>query len=495
MSGEIKLIKVNNLINYYENPRHGIAKDELDTLKKLFNAVGVQFMLNLATDIQENGLLGNQQIVVVYSEVMSKYVVYEGNRRIAVIKLLLNPERFNFLGKTVIEKVKKIRKQGRIPEEINCYVTDEEEALFIMERLHSGEDKGRGTKQWTSREKEVFQVRRNHVKKISYLIDLYTKKYFKNFEITTVLPFTTIQRIFNNREIKKVIGLDSNDELSFTKDKVQLVLDASKWIKSEAERTNIAVTRMFNKARAIEDILVPWIEEYKQHTSERSNSFSNKETSSEIAISENGNAIEGAKSISPVSNLNDKDSLRDTNKEKKHESLVPSQNQPKNPRSAGNVNTPYFFQGLNFDNLDPNDPETHGVIQICKELEVLSRRRLVETFPLAATFLIRSLIEQTIIYYSKKHKIQGQDKFIWEDISRDSNKLSRIIERYKKGLPNYITDSGMRQYFMDLFGNYENNVDPLNWVVHRPSEYQLGSTKLIELPRNGLLSLINYMLS
>ena len=109
-------------------------------------------------------------------------------------------------------------------------------------------------------------------------------------------------------------------------------------------------------------------------------------------------------------------------------------------------------------------------------------------------FLVRSIIEQSIIYYSKKHYIQGQNKLIWEKI-KDIGKLSKIIENYKRNLPNYITDTTMRQYFTNLFGNYEDNVDPLNWVVHRPAEFQLDSSTLVELPRKGLLTLINFLLS
>lgn len=62
-------------------------------------------------------------------------------------------------------------------------------------------------------------------------------------------------------------------------------------------------------------------------------------------------------------------------------------------------------------------------------------------------------------------------------------------------MPNYITNEEMRQYFTLLFGNYEDNVDPLNWVVHRPAEFQLDSLTLIELPKKGLLTLLNYMIS
>ena len=112
MAGAIQALKISELVNYYENPRHAIGSSEEDTLKKLFDAVGIQYMLNLAEDVQRNGLLGNQQIVVVYSETIHKYVVYEGNRRVAAIKLLLAPEHFGFLDRATIEKAKKIRQQG-----------------------------------------------------------------------------------------------------------------------------------------------------------------------------------------------------------------------------------------------------------------------------------------------------------------------------------------------------------------------------------------------
>ena len=106
--------------------------------------------------------------------------------------------------------------------------------------------------------------------------------------------------------------------------------------------------------------------------------------------------------------------------------------------------------------------------------------------------MLRQLTIELIVY-SKKHKIQGQEKYIWENI-KDISKLSKIIENYNKNLPNYIDNSEMRQYFTNLFGNYQTNLDPLNWVVHRPSEFQLDSKSLIDLPRKGLLALINYFM-
>lgn len=480
MSGEIQSIKVRDLVNYDENPRHAVASGEKDTLKKLFEAVGTQYMLNLAEDIQANGLLGNQQIVVVPMQGEHRYIVYEGNRRVAAIKLLLNADEFDFLEKATLDKVKQLSENATIPDELNCYVTDKEEAFFIMERLHSGEDKGRGTKQWTSREKEVFKVRQNHEKKLSYLIDVYVKRYFDGLDITAILPFTTIERIFNNREVKKRIGLDVADESTFTFSRMQLVIDASEWVAQEAKSSGLAVTRLFNKAREIEDKVLPWLDTYMVGKDVDDNSAAEPPTGHD--------GDQGRKSISPTGSNNGSDAGQD--EISKGETDATSS---RGTLTGGTRNLPYFFQGLDYSALDPNNSDSHGVSSVCQELKYFSDRRLVSLCPIASAFLVRAIIEQTMIYYSKRHKIQAQEKLIWENI-KSMDKLSKIIENYKRNLTNYIDDKQMRNYFTALFDNYEDTVNPLNWVVHKPAEFRLDANALIELPRKGLLALINFML-
>lgn len=486
--GEIKKLKIKDLLNYFENPRHVIGTNEVDTLKKLFNSVGVQYMLNLADDIQKNGLLGNQQIVVVYSNDLKRYVVYEGNRRVAVLKLLLEPDKFSFLDVATKEKAQKISQKGNISEEISCYVTNEKDAFFIMERLHSGEDKGKGTKQWSAREKENFKVRMNHEKTLSYLVDFYVKKYFADLDITNILPFTTIERIFNNRVIKRKIGLDVSDEETFTKKRMQLVIDASKWVVKESENEGIAVTRLFNKAGTIEDKLLPWLSDYNTRLLNEEKENLTDEIGSDSQSK--GITITKAPKNDEIPITKNQDPLNVTD----IKSVKPAQNNI--ITTQGNTkNLPYFFQGLNYSNLLPSDVDSHGVAAICKELELFSEKKLVKYYPIATTFLVRAIIEQAIIYYSKKHTIQGSDQLIWSRVQKDSGKLSRIIDNYNKNLANYITDVKIRDYFNNLFKDYSANVDPLNWVIHRPAEFRLDANTLIELPRKGLLTVINYLLS
>ena len=460
MAGELRKIRINEIVNYYENPRHEIATTEKDTLKKLFESVGNHYMLNLAEDIANHGLLGNQQVVVVYSDEIEKYVVYEGNRRVAAIKMLISPSEFDFLDKSTRIKVEKMAEQLVVPnKEMLCYVTDEKEAFFIMERIHSGEDKGRGLKAWNAREKEAFRARQDDKKSISYLIDFYVKKYCDNFDITTIMPFTTIQRIFANREIKRRVGLDIADETTFTDEKMKLVVSVIKAVEESAKEVGIPTTRLYNRARDIEDKVLPIIDACRSREIKRDiPQVIKPEQSSRQEIS-----------VLHLPKVEVKNIIQDNQKESTTEKSslinIGSANgnsvvvEPHQVSIGGSKNLPYFFMGIDYSHLNPNDVDTHGIAEICKELQYFSERKLVDKLPIATVFLIRSAIEQSIIYYSKKHCIQGQNKLIWNNIENIS-KLSKIIENYNKNLPNYITDVGMRQYFTALFGDYEKNVEP-----------------------------------
>ena len=131
---------------------------------------------------------------------------------------------------------------------------------------------------------------------------------------------------------------------------------------------------------------------------------------------------------------------------------------------------------------------------MCRELQIMSERKLVGNMPMSAIFLTRTIIEQSLIFYAKKHKVQGQDKYIWKEIE-GIVKLSKIIDKYNRNLSNYITDSNMRDYFTKLFADYNETVNPMNWVVHRPTEYLPNTNDIIMLPQSGLLTIINFLIS
>lgn len=92
------------------------------------------------------------------------------------------------------------------------------------------------------------------------------------------------------------------------------------------------------------------------------------------------------------------------------------------------------------------------------------------------------------------------DKFnafmdVYKTYLEEAIEENSIINIYKRNLTNYITNQNMQEYFLDLFQDYDKEVNPLNWVVYRPEQYQLPAKDLIDLPRKGLLSLINFLIS
>ncbi|NKI20345.1 hypothetical protein HFN20_03690 [Paenibacillus dendritiformis] len=261
---EYKTVDISNILNYAENPRHDVGTNEIDTIKKLINKVGSQYMYNLAKDIYENGLMGSNLPTLVFNTEKRKYVVYEGNRRVACLKFLNNPEILNTIDRSLKQRVENlIKKETEVySTKIFCYVTNEEEALLIMERTHSGEDKGRGLKAWTPREQGVFQKRLKQKNSIALIIAELTEK-FLNEDITQKISYTTIQRFFNNREVKKALQLDGEDSSKISKEKIEFINYLIDKSIEESNQREVALTRLFNKAREIEDFFIPLIEEYQ----------------------------------------------------------------------------------------------------------------------------------------------------------------------------------------------------------------------------------------
>lgn len=263
-------VDISNILNYVENPRHDVGSGEMDTIKKLINKVGTQYMYNLAKDIYENGLLSPNLPTLVYDSKTKKYVVYEGNRRVACIKILENPNILTSIDKSLQQRIENLKRTetAKYSTKIHCYITNEEEALVIMERTHSGEDRGRGLKAWTAKEKGVFVNRIKNKASIELIIAELNSKYL-NEDITEKIGYTTIKRFFNNREVKKALQISGEDASNISKEKLILINYLIDKAIEEAQAQNKALTRLFNRAREIEDFFVPLIEALKSNTPDK----------------------------------------------------------------------------------------------------------------------------------------------------------------------------------------------------------------------------------
>ncbi|EDN6992588.1 hypothetical protein GVK07_15330, partial [Listeria monocytogenes] len=385
----VKYVEIEKIDNYIENPRHEVGLNELDTLKKLFDVSGYQNMINLAQDIYTNGLVNASLVTIVKLNNADRYTVYEGNRRVACIKLILHPEKFSFLPKNQIDRIKKMKSDT--PSKINlsqieCLITDEEDAFFIMRRIHSGEDKGRGLKSWNTKEQEIFKLRTNpkNSTSIAKIISDKYEEFFKE-DIQEEMAYTNIQRLFNNLEVRESLGIEKDNIDYFSCERLYLIKGVIEKVNQIAKIENLSISRKFNKRKIIEQIVIPIIEELKSKQLEskainsihieqknKSNKLSNskeQQTQNKEATSNNGISVR-----------------EDTGLKTEYKSIesISSTLKPKLPPKIGSGKL--LSSTMPFTNL------YHSNVRINTLVIEINQIRYKD-FRLATQFLLRSLME------------------------------------------------------------------------------------------------------
>lgn len=212
---KIHEVGVDDLLIWSDNPRNGFISSapkmtETNAINLLIDVVGEKKMFNLAEDIvKSSGLNGNTFPVVVKEG--KKYLVYDGNRRISSIKMLLNP--------SIIENDSLKRKIIHISEGVDLsflnrvfvYATDEEEAFKLMDKTHNGEQDGVGVIAWDAFNRDISLVKRlqNPIYPRAYnIVKVLGWKRKKDFTI----PYTDFQRLFSSKAVLEAFDIEKIDD-------------------------------------------------------------------------------------------------------------------------------------------------------------------------------------------------------------------------------------------------------------------------------------------
>lgn len=552
---EYKEVDIQDLLLDEENPRFASSILVQESANQIGQDTIVEHLLRysnvieLANRINDVGELHGSEIITCIKK-DNKYVVLEGNRRTCACKLLLDrnmiPEQYKNKFPFVTERAK-----ANIEKVMVTIYPDREAVQPYLSDRHIT-----GVKKWSALEKnnyymnlfyqykDVDEVKKHtsdtitvitkSIIKYQFFMNVFDilKSKYKGLEIEKIDYLPMVDRFMetlvgNDEDVGLKLELD-NEELVYLcmpekkdiYDNILLKVGEAFLIRrerrlcEEGEESKIVSSEISakrdQKQLILDDVRIPGlyklIQQYKGNSDtvmsdlgntnksndeHRGNTDTKEDDANKAAAADNSFSGKDEEEGNNQTTTGGKSDQKPKNADKQ------SEDNSNWKGAGGNKNLPYFFQGLNFRNLDPNDSDSHGISRVCKEIQLFSKRKLVNDFPMAAAFLMRTIIEHSLIYYSKRHKIQGQDKYIWENISNNGKaiKLFKIINNYQNNLSNYILDANMRAYFIDLFGEYDKEINPLNWVIHRPEEYQLPAKDLIDLPRKGLLALINFLIS
>ena len=217
MAKNVKL-KLANLFLDLGNPRYEEQANQAEALNTIAIAQGDK-LLALLRDIIENGLNPSEMLIVAPMEEergrgKNSYVVLEGNRRVAAMKLLRNPNilRDDKLKARYAKLHDKHKNDPKVPKQIECVVLKPEVARLWIERKHEGELGGIGTVQWDSVQKDRFQNKNSGKdSKVLQLID-FMKGLSGNDEafhaqVDKIGP-TNFERLFSTPEVRYKLGLD-----------------------------------------------------------------------------------------------------------------------------------------------------------------------------------------------------------------------------------------------------------------------------------------------
>ena len=226
-------IKIPNLHLDLLNPRYDVQKSQSEALNTMAVSQGEKLLV-LLRDIIAHGL-NPSDIPIVMPDPQRKtgYIVLEGNRRVAALKLLLKPEILTN------EKLKKkyiklnVSSKNKISTSMECLVVESrEEANLWIERKHEGEMNGAGTVRWDNVQKDRFLANKSgKTSKAVQLIDFLRAAAPEDATLMEQLQrisATNLDRFISTPDIRTELGLEYDKGLYSSRYPVSEILKGLK---------------------------------------------------------------------------------------------------------------------------------------------------------------------------------------------------------------------------------------------------------------------------
>ena len=208
-------LKLSNLYLDLRNPRYEEQKSQNEALNTIAKEQGNKLLV-LLKDIIENGLNPSDIPIVMPNPAKDNgYIVLEGNRRIAALKLFKKPTILTNISQR--QKFSKLHDsyKNAIPKSIECLIVNSrEEANLWIERKHEGEMNGAGTVRWDSVQKSRFLVsKRGKDTRAVQLIDFMKTATDGDRQFEEQLKkvgATNLDRMLGTPEVRSSLGLEYN---------------------------------------------------------------------------------------------------------------------------------------------------------------------------------------------------------------------------------------------------------------------------------------------
>jgi len=429
-------VQIQNILLAEDNYRFEPQKDQNAAYLEMMTKEGEK-VLKLAESICESPL-GHELMVVKETETTGVYVAAEGNRRLSALMTLKAPELLKAINPKLMAKFKALD-ASLIPDEIVvCVENDEEKIRKILRLKHNGEEDGAGTVQWDADMKARYRQAIGVGDKVQdFLDELVKNSILTKNEAHVDVTRTNWERLLNSLEGREYLGLKMDggkivDDPAFAK---KLQIDRIKKVASGLKGQKVAVV-------------------YKKE--ERIKFLKSIDAGFAPTVTATG---KGAPVPIPIIAATATTAATTTSLPT---SSTPSATPPK-----------YKFSILKITTIDSNNADNWGIFSTLSELKKMCTAEKsnypCEKYPVATTFLIRSLLEQSLKYWLKNKYPKD-----WNDVH--SGNLSTILPMqkfidhylYKISSGQVFFDKTTDGIFADFFGKKGTHKNILNILVHYP---------------------------
>ena len=203
-----------------ENPR--ISQPNVGQNKALFalaKHLGSK-LVALAADIAEHGLDPSSLMVVMESVDPGRYIVLDGNRRLAALRALENPESVkDALDASSLRKLRKASQkfQADPVESVNAVVVkDRAEASHWIELGHTGElFAGAAKLRWGADESARFRARSGTPEPPTQILDFLERRGDLTPELRREVPTSNLQRLINSPPVRSKLGWELRKKILY----------------------------------------------------------------------------------------------------------------------------------------------------------------------------------------------------------------------------------------------------------------------------------------
>jgi hypothetical protein len=474
----IEKIKIENLHLWVENARFPdkyFNSNESELIKYLVSNSAFKIKSFITEIVKDFDLPQNEKLIVLDDN--GKYIVIEGNRRLAIYKLLINPELIDNkrLTELLIEKRKEISITAKF--ELECIVSDDIEFCFkYIERKHT---KGNNEVNWKENERAHFLKRKGDAKE-SILLRTGIGELVKELDVPEKMQdeiigegyVTNFYRIILSSPAKKIFGykIDENGDLIITdkefNEKLKVVI--INILNKKDFRGNKIDSRSLNTNIQIEDYLNSIKkEDYKK----ADNEIDKKYRTSLFGQSSSTNSGNQQTFTGSVNKPNPTTTVTGIT--------------PTTP-SAGNGKSNPKPKGLFHSNDVPFKIRNANLRIMYDELKNLE----VALFPNAAHDLLRSFLECSLIVFFK-------NKNEFDNIQKNSNHnptLGEMLTFIINGKSNSITDQNVILTIKQIKTDYDKpySLERLNMINH--NEHWVSNEREVRSTWGKLESLFKLIL-